>query len=464
MSELTEQARNLKSRRLECSKCGASAEASCNCGVAYVPAGIRAAQAVAANPDKSMRAIAAETGVSKSTIHRAKQSVPNGTSRSRGGTGSDQPTLAQMVDRLVRKMAMAPYGFKAAKFKIYPEQHSADLAAIERAVINLYREIAVICQEKIAGHKPDSPQQIADDEALRAVEDRKRTPAENAEVAAAAKAARARARAKKSPPELYLEICSATDPKYSDIRSRHYVVQKGTHGQQVHFLVWYKGKVVGIISGASAVFATGPRDQFFEIDKDNRTKCLNGIVDNVVFRLEHNEPNLASQVLALWEKSVAQVWEQLYEVKVFGFETFIVADDRARNGASYRAAGWIKTGETSGTPIKDTYCKWARGFSAPVESDYQPSWKAATKDGTPEEKAIAKRIRTTRRQLLGAKFFIDGGILTRENTEGVRQQIILGKRPAMRADAIANIQAFAYKDHIEGEELQRILRGVERVQ
>ena len=53
---------------LECSKCGATVEAACNCAAAYVPAGARAAQAVAENPEKSDRAIAAELGVGSNTV------------------------------------------------------------------------------------------------------------------------------------------------------------------------------------------------------------------------------------------------------------------------------------------------------------------------------------------------------------------------------------------------------------
>jgi hypothetical protein len=61
--------------KLECCKCGAMAETACNCGAPYVPAGDLAAKAVAANPDKSDRTIAAEIGVGKDTVRRARKSV-----------------------------------------------------------------------------------------------------------------------------------------------------------------------------------------------------------------------------------------------------------------------------------------------------------------------------------------------------------------------------------------------------
>jgi hypothetical protein len=62
-------------RRLACTACGASATASCDCGVAYAPAGARAAAAIAAHPEKSDRAIAAEEGIGRETVRRARKST-----------------------------------------------------------------------------------------------------------------------------------------------------------------------------------------------------------------------------------------------------------------------------------------------------------------------------------------------------------------------------------------------------
>jgi len=56
-----------------CVDCGASARAGCNCGARYVPASEYAAKAIADNPGKSNRVIAAETGVSKDTVRRQRK-------------------------------------------------------------------------------------------------------------------------------------------------------------------------------------------------------------------------------------------------------------------------------------------------------------------------------------------------------------------------------------------------------
>jgi hypothetical protein len=60
-------------QRMSCSACGAEANASCTCGVPYVPKAMRAAVAIAADPTKSNRAIADEIGVSEPTVRRARE-------------------------------------------------------------------------------------------------------------------------------------------------------------------------------------------------------------------------------------------------------------------------------------------------------------------------------------------------------------------------------------------------------
>jgi hypothetical protein len=60
-------------QRMVCTGCGAEANASCNCGKPYVPKSVRAAEAIAANPEKSDRAIAADLGVSPTTVGKARE-------------------------------------------------------------------------------------------------------------------------------------------------------------------------------------------------------------------------------------------------------------------------------------------------------------------------------------------------------------------------------------------------------
>jgi hypothetical protein len=62
-------------QRMVCTGCGAEANTSCNCGKAYVPMAVRAAEAIKANPEKSDRAIAADIGVAPNTVKTARDEL-----------------------------------------------------------------------------------------------------------------------------------------------------------------------------------------------------------------------------------------------------------------------------------------------------------------------------------------------------------------------------------------------------
>jgi hypothetical protein len=192
---------------------------------------------------------------------------------------------------------------------------------------------------------------------------------------------------------------------------------RGHHGQQIHYLIWYETdngwENVGAISGGSAVYATNVRDEFFHINKDNREKVINGIIDNTLFRLELHDFNLASKIVSLWRKVVIKDWEGLYGVKPYGFETFVEYEEidavTQRVGSLYLADNWIRVGETAGrtknhvgkgltggmrgnpftrecVPKKIVFCKWIPPFTEPQTCDYKSSWRSQT----PEEKQLAK--------------------------------------------------------------------------
>lgn len=90
---------------LACSACGSIAEASCDCGVPYVPAGQRAIEAIRANPQKSDRAIAAELGIGNKTVSRARNAlVSDDTPDERvGRDGKSYPVRPRIVREIVEE-------------------------------------------------------------------------------------------------------------------------------------------------------------------------------------------------------------------------------------------------------------------------------------------------------------------------------------------------------------------------
>lgn len=217
--------------------------------------------------------------------------------------------------------------------------------------------------------------------------------------------------------KIEIEFCKRTDARYQDIRDRHYVENRGTHGQQLHFIVFVDNEVAGIISAASSVYAVKARDEFFKIPKDRDLKqgyYLPAIINNTVFRLEVHHKNLATQVLSKWRKVCAKLWFEIYGVKVIGFETFVVEEDY-RKGCLYKADNWHMVGETAGstkshkglntkserikTDKKLIFCKWVKKEIEP-KIKYVSSWRAETK----EERERAKRISKYKLDLIGKRF------------------------------------------------------------
>jgi len=153
---------------------------------------------------------------------------------------------------------------------------------------------------------------------------------------------------------LRLELVKSSDPLYKQFRSAHYIPSRGTVGQQLQYLIFYGTEVVGIIGGASSVFTTKARDEYwgFSADRAVANKQLNSIINNNIFRLEYPAPNLATMVLSMWRKQIQRDWEHLYGVEVAGFETFVVEErlwnGKTRNGACYRADNWELLGITKG--------------------------------------------------------------------------------------------------------------------
>ena len=64
--------------QLCCSGCGVTIDAACNCHLPYVPAGVAAAKAIEAHPEKSNVAIAKKIGVHESTVREARKTATSG--------------------------------------------------------------------------------------------------------------------------------------------------------------------------------------------------------------------------------------------------------------------------------------------------------------------------------------------------------------------------------------------------
>jgi Domain of unknown function (DUF4338) len=170
-------------------------------------------------------------------------------------------------------------------------------------------------------------------------------------------------------PDILLEFCSAADSRYRRIRRRHYVKDRGAVGRQIHFVAWYQGQMVGIISGGSAVWESAPRDKFFDITDANRREVIQTIVDNSVCRMVVHERGLMQKVLSVWRKVVVpHIWFDLYGEETIGYETFViprkVKPGVERKGQNYKGDNWTQVGVTRGAAKSTKGCKQYNPVSA----------------------------------------------------------------------------------------------------
>ena len=77
--------------RMQCSKCGAEANAPCNCGVHYIPVQQRVAEYDQDNPGKSSRQVAADLDVDQSTVVRARRDADASPDTVTGSDGKQYP-------------------------------------------------------------------------------------------------------------------------------------------------------------------------------------------------------------------------------------------------------------------------------------------------------------------------------------------------------------------------------------
>ena len=154
--------------------------------------------------------------------------------------------------------------------------------------------------------------------------------------------------------QVRLELVKSSNPLYVEYRKKHYIPNRGVVGQQLQYLIFYGGDVVGVIGGASAVYTSENRDEYYGLskEKDLKTRQLNSLINNNIFKLDYPAPNLASIVLSMWRKQISIDWKELYGVDVAGFETFVVEErlwnGKTRNGACYRSDNWELVGITKG--------------------------------------------------------------------------------------------------------------------
>ena len=150
------------------------------------------------------------------------------------------------------------------------------------------------------------------------------------------------------------------------IHRYHYLGHKTLPGAQLRYWVYAGDRTVALLGFGAAAWQCAPRDQFIGWSHEQRQKNLHLVVNNARFLILPwvNSANLASKILGLAARQLADDWQHRYGFRPLLLETFVEKD--RFTGTCYRAANWHRVGQTKGrgklgpagkqsVPIKDIW-------------------------------------------------------------------------------------------------------------
>lgn len=146
----------------------------------------------------------------------------------------------------------------------------------------------------------------------------------------------------------------------------HYLGYTPLPGAQLRYLIRFDGGVLGVLGFGAAAWKVAPRDRWIGWDTGAREAHLPRVLNNARFLILPwvEVRNLASRVLSLAARRIANDFEARYGIRPVLLESFV--EQRRFRGTCYRAANWTRVGETTGRgkcdrrhlaelPIKDIY-------------------------------------------------------------------------------------------------------------
>ena len=169
-------------------------------------------------------------------------------------------------------------------------------------------------------------------------------------------------------PRLHLQLVTkATSALWNEYIERyHYLGYSPLPGAQLRYFITAGDQIIALTGFGAAAWQTAPRDQFIGWSHDQRKKNLHRIVNNARFLILPwiQSKNLASKILSLTIRLLPDAWETRYNIRPVLMESFVQKDRFA--GTCYKAANWVKVGETKGrgklgpagkisVPIKDIW-------------------------------------------------------------------------------------------------------------
>lgn len=139
------------------------------------------------------------------------------------------------------------------------------------------------------------------------------------------------------------------------VERHHYLGHQLLPGAQLRYFVRTAGEIIAVLGFGASAWKVKSRDECIGWSSEQRRRNLHLIVNNARFLILPwiRCRNLASRVLALVSRRLAEDWHARYAYRPVLLETFV---EKPRfTGTCYRAANWQYLGDTQGRGKLDTF-------------------------------------------------------------------------------------------------------------
>ena len=130
--------------------------------------------------------------------------------------------------------------------------------------------------------------------------------------------------------------------------THHYLGFRKLVGESIKYVAELEDQWVALLGWGTAAFKCSSRDEWIGWKKEQQWTRLVFIANNLRFLIlpEIRIPNLASKILSVNLKRLSTDWQVVHGHPIVLVETFV--DHSRFAGTCYRAAGWIRLGQTQG--------------------------------------------------------------------------------------------------------------------
>jgi len=133
------------------------------------------------------------------------------------------------------------------------------------------------------------------------------------------------------------------------LEEKHYLKSSRIGGRHLRYVAEADGEWIGILTFSGAAPHLKDREKWIRWSTRQRARRLGFVINNSRFLLlleRERHPNLASKVLSLALRRVAQDWQERWEQRPLLVESFV--DETRYRGSCYRACGFEQVGASAG--------------------------------------------------------------------------------------------------------------------